>query len=230
MRIASIIVTTSLMSSLALGCDVESVDGSASSAQAISITQRAGTSEELAQAMDTIDLMVQGLTTIPNPEVPWLIGQLEDLAMEIDYQALDQDEREELNAYVQSKSEEVLPVLTSLHNAGLPFDEFGPPILTPGFCPSYCLVFLEFACEDSTFMGLCFGVWDCDDGLGAHECGNAAPVLPDDCGGDICGPGERCARWAFKKHECVETCNSNADCSNGESCKQPFGTSFKRCK
>jgi hypothetical protein len=54
------------------------------------------------------------------------------------------------------------------------------------------------------------------------------------CKTDIeCPPGYRCAKWAFKKNECVQTCINDAlghsNCPVGQVCRQPFGTSFPRC-
>jgi len=232
MRIASIIVTTSLMSSLALGCDVESVDGFDSSAEELSITPRAGTSEALAEAMDTVDLIVQGLTSVPDPEIPWLLGNLQDLALGIDYQALSPAEIQQLDVYVKSKSAEVLPIFTILNDAGIPVDGFADPFIPDGLCTSHCVIIFRFSCEEGTYLGLCLGGLPCGDPANVpHECGLPNAQLPDDsCGGETCGVGERCAEWLFKPNECVETCESNADCSGGEKCKKPFGTSFKRCK
>jgi hypothetical protein len=48
-----------------------------------------------------------------------------------------------------------------------------------------------------------------------------------------CPQGYRCAKWVFKKNECVQTCQLNAigesNCPAGQVCRKPFGTHFYRC-
>jgi hypothetical protein len=48
-----------------------------------------------------------------------------------------------------------------------------PPSQVPGAentCFTYCLGLVELQCGDNEVMGACFGVWDCNAEIGAHEC------------------------------------------------------------
>jgi len=48
-----------------------------------------------------------------------------------------------------------------------------PPSQVPGAenaCFTYCIGVVEFQCGDNELMGACFGVWDCDEEIGVHEC------------------------------------------------------------
>lgn len=234
MRFPMLIASLSLTGSIAFGCSVEPLDDPtpAPTVEGESLAPRAAGSEELQQAMAQVDLAVEMLTTTPDPDMPWVFDAVMEVASEIDFVTLSESEQKILNDYVKSKKDEVVPVLALMHNHGVPFDDDPfAPILQDGLCPAYCMLFFQFACEDGSFMGLCLGTWGCDAQMGVHECGNAVPEVPGDCGGEVCGPDERCARWVFKPHECVETCETDADCSNpAHECKQPIGTSFKRCK
>ena len=41
---------------------------------------------------------------------------------------------------------------------------------TSNTCFTYSLGLLEFQCGDNKFMGASFGIWDCREEIGAHEC------------------------------------------------------------
>ena len=48
-----------------------------------------------------------------------------------------------------------------------------PPSQVPGAentCFTYCMGLVELQCGDNELMGACFGVWDCNAQIGAHEC------------------------------------------------------------
>lgn len=240
MRIASAVSRLSLVSALAFGCSVEQTpDGGdedfstprAATAEADGV----GEPDALADAMLVVDMAVQTLTTTPQGELQWAVGYVQDLTATVDFDKLDEDDIAILRDYLQSYTEALTPVFTNLSAAGIPFNaglggEFGDPIVPPGMCPTRCALFFETSCGGGGFVGMCFDIWDCDSGEGFHECGPTAPPLPRQCDGEVCGAGERCARWLFKPHECVQTCETHADCSGGERCKQPAGTLFKRCK
>lgn len=52
-------------------------------------------------------------------------------------------------------------------------DSPAPPAQAPGTqntCFTYSLGVLEFQCGDNKFMGPSFGIWDCRDEIGAHQC------------------------------------------------------------
>ncbi|MEM7158899.1 MAG: hypothetical protein AAF799_39040 [Myxococcota bacterium] len=227
-----LLAALSLTGSFASGCSVETVDDPTPTMAEETLHPRAAGSEQLQQAMAQVDLAVEMLTTTPEPDIPWVLDEVQEIAAEIDFVTLSESEQKLLDEYVKSKKDEVLPVLSLINGHGVPFDDDPfTPSPQDGLCSAYCLLFFQFACEDGTFMGLCLGAWDCGDQMGLHECGNAVPEVPGDCGGDVCDADERCARWVFKPHECVETCDDDSDCSNpAHQCKQPIGTSFKRCK
>ena len=145
-------------------------------------------------------------------------------------------QRNQITAYAQMVGQTIQPQLAmiSTYNDVSTTDDDSPPDDT---CYSQCLLFLEFACENGELFRMCFGFWSCDAQKGEHECREALPDNNEDesrfgepCGDTFCTDEFRCAKWLFKKHECVQECGDGFPaCPSPQRCRQPLGTSFRRC-
>jgi hypothetical protein len=189
-----------------------------------------GQSSQLPLARQLADQQVQAILNTPASDPMLLKQRLFTILQNNPIPYLTDAESVTYTQYIQSKANLVQAKINQFKAAYAALPQ--PPLsYGSGICYTFCIGFLEFYCETGTMVGFGLGVWDCSAGIGAHTCLSAGETSTSDCGNEgPCPPGWRCARWAFKPHECVKECSTNSDCPPGQTCKKPFGTSFKRCK
>lgn len=227
LRCSATFFTALSLGALALACDANDEAVSFENT-ALHVERNSGPSEAFLDAKRAIDESAFTIRQADNFEWPVLKHRLMDLASYVDLQSMSAVERVHLDAYAADRGAEVDTELAMLvSHVDFPGIEY-----STGDCYTRCLGFLEIACENSQIIGMCAGVWGCDAEIGLHQCMDTPDSNPDQalCNGEVCAPGWRCARWAFKADECVQECNTNSDCPSSQKCKRPIGTSFKRCK
>jgi hypothetical protein len=143
-------------------------------------------------------------------------------------------ETKELNHYANKYRQRLAPILQKFN----PATHKDPAVFNnEQRCSVHCVLVFLLTCDSNCLVGACLGIIECEKGLTVPDCDECeadadSPCTDDeDCsrahGGD---DRWRCSKWVFKKNECVLSCDDDHDCPAGESCKRPFGTSFKRCK
>lgn len=182
--------------------------------------------DPLIRGKQVADLLVDLVEATEDAELGFVVYQANALIEQVPFAQLTPAERAELADYWEQEAEPIQQQLYMLAN----YNEFpGLGEFQSAGCFTRCAFFLEYACENSQYVGVCFGFWGCNAEIGLHECFDVTAPSGDTCGGEVCSPGWRCATWAFKPDECVKECNDNSDCPGAQKCKKPFGTSFKRC-
>ena len=140
---------------------------------------------------------------------------------------LSEEETITLQEYLKKEQETIKPLIDRLNESR---KKVSGSVATRE-CTTYCILFFLMECDTDCLVGICFGIWGCESNVVVNDCDECIDDDSSPCREDgDCPPGYRCAKWVFKKNECVKTCESNGDCPPGQKCKRPFGTSFKRCK